>query len=93
MQVRSEGMVEVLQFMAMVWSKVASEFTQEAQKFQNVLGEYPPDPPSCFCISVLQAKESWAEPGYVATHKRSVPMLCPGIGYVLATPLMFCHRY
>ena len=55
MQVRSEGMVEVLQFVVTVWSKVASECTQEAQKFQNFLGEYPPDPPSCFCISVLQA--------------------------------------
>ena len=39
-------MVEVLQFKATVWPKVASESTYEAQKFQNFLGEHPPDPPS-----------------------------------------------
>ena len=59
----------------------------EAQKFQNFLGEQPPDPPSCFCISVLQAAESWAWPGY-KTRKRSVPMLCPGIRCALPTPLV-----
>ena len=34
-QVRSKGMVEVLQFKATVWPKVASESTYETQKFQN----------------------------------------------------------
>ena len=65
---------------------VATKSTQEAQKFQNFLGEQPPDPPSGFCISVLQAAESWAWPGY-ETRKRSVPTLCPGIGCALPTPL------
>ena len=45
-----KGTVEVLQFKATVWPKVASESTYEAQKFQNFLGEHTPDPPSCFCI-------------------------------------------
>ena len=49
-QVCSKGMVEVLQFKATVWPKIASESTNEAQKFQNFLGEHPPDPPSCFCF-------------------------------------------
>jgi len=45
---------------------VASEPTKEDQKFQNFLGEHPPTPvpPSCFCIFVPQATESWAGPGY-----------------------------
>ena len=30
---------------------------------------------------------SWAGPGHEASRKCSVPTLCPGIGYVLATPL------
>jgi len=29
-----------------------------------------------------------AGPGFEATHKRSVPTLCPGISCVLATPLL-----
>ena len=48
-------MVEVLQLKAMVWPKVASESTYEAQKVQNFLGEHPPEPPSCFCIPQLKA--------------------------------------
>ena len=43
-QVRRKGMVEVLQFKATVWPKVASESTYEAQKFQNFLGERPQTP-------------------------------------------------
>ena len=43
-QVRSKGMVEVLQFKATVWPKVVSESTYEAQKFKKFLGEHPPDP-------------------------------------------------
>ena len=42
--VASKGMVEVLQFKAMVWPRVASESTYEAQKFQNFLGKQLPDP-------------------------------------------------
>ena len=41
---------KVFQFKATVWPKVASELTYEAQKFQNFLGEHPPDSLSCFCI-------------------------------------------
>ena len=48
-QVHSKGMVEVLQFKATVWPKVASESTYEAQKFQHFLGDHP-QTPSCFCI-------------------------------------------
>ena len=84
---------KVLQFKATVWPKVASESTYEAQKFQNFLGEHPPDPPSCFCISVLQSAKSWARPGYKATRKRSMPTLCPGIGCALATPLLTAALY
>ena len=40
----------MLQFKATVWPKVATESTYEALKFQNFLGDHPPDPPSCFCI-------------------------------------------
>ena len=72
-------MVEVLQFQAMVWPKVASELTYETQK--NFLGD---GPPSCFYIytaSGLKLGEAWVR------CKRSVPTLCPGIGCVLATPL------
>ena len=36
-QVRSKGMVEVLQFKATVWPKVASESTYEAEKFPGGL--------------------------------------------------------
>ena len=54
-------MVSVL-IQATVWRKVVPESTLEAQKFQHFLGEHPPDPPSCFYISVLPAAESWAGP-------------------------------
>ena len=77
----------MLQFKATVWPKVASESTYEAQNF---LGEHLPDPPppQLLLHSVLQAAESWAGPGYEDTRKHSVPTLCPGIGCVLATPLL-----
>ena len=87
MQVRSKGMVEVLQFKATVWPKVAPD---QAWKLKNFVGEHPPDPPSCFGISVLLVAESWAGPGYEATRKHNVPMVCPGIGCALATPLEYC---
>ena len=41
----------------------------------------PPEPPSCFCISVLQTTGSWAGPRYEATRNRSVSTLCPGHRY------------
>ena len=44
-QVRSKGMVEVLQFKTTVWPKVVSESTYEAQKFKNFLGVASPRPP------------------------------------------------
>ena len=75
-------MVEVLQFKATVWPKVASESTYETQKFKNFLGD---DAPSCFCIytaSGLKLGGAWVR------RKHSVPKLCPGIGCVLATPLL-----
>ena len=65
-QVRSEGMAKVLQFKATVWPKVAPDRARKLKKFKNFLGEHPSDLPSCFCISVLQATESWAGPGYEA---------------------------
>ena len=68
---------QVLQYKATVWPKVAPNF----------LGEHPPDPPSCFCISVLQATKSWAGPGHEVTGKHNVPTLCPGIDCALAMPL------
>ena len=49
-KVCSKGVVKMLQFKATVWPKIASESTCEAQKFQNFLGEHPPDLPSLFCI-------------------------------------------
>ena len=49
-------------------------------------GSIPQTPPPL--VSLLQAAESWAGPGYEATRKRSVPTLCPDIGRVLATPLV-----
>ena len=47
-----------------------------------------PQTPLVASASLLQAAERWAGPGYEATRKRSVPTLCPGIGRVLATPLI-----
>ena len=83
---RSKGIVEVFQFKATVWPKIASESTYEAQKFQNFLGEHPPDPPAFRTASGL-IKAGRGVGMMVSTHKRSVPKLCPGIGFVLATPL------
>ena len=75
-------MVEVLQLKAKAWPKVASESTYEAQKFQNVLGEHPPDPP--IVASAFRAA-SGLKLGGAWVRKRSVPTLSPSIG---ATPLM-----
>ena len=79
-------MVEVLQLKAKAWPKVASESTYEAQKFQNVTGEHPPDPP--LVASAFRAA-SGLKLGGAWVRKRSVPTLCPGIGCVLATPLFW----
>jgi len=76
----------VVQFKATVWPKIASESTYEAQKFQNVLGEHPPDPPAFRAASGL-IKAGRGLGMRVSTRKGSVPTLCPGIGFVLATPL------
>ena len=56
---------------------MTSELTLEAVKFS---GEgFPQTPPKSFCTS------------HGSSYKRSVPMLCPSIGNVLATPLqLFC---
>ena len=87
--------LEVLQFKVTVWSaKVAPDRARKLKNSKIFWGSTPPPPPpppdlpSCLCISVLQAAESWAGPGYEAARKRSVLMLCPGIGCALATPLL-----
>ena len=77
----------MLQFKATVWPKIASESTYEAQKFQNFLGEQPPDPPAFRAASGL-IKVGRGLGMRVSTRKHSVPTLCPGIGFVLATPLL-----
>ena len=58
-QVCSEGMVIVLQFKATVWSKVAPDWARKLKNFKNFLGEHPPDPPSCFCISGWKLGGAW----------------------------------
>ena len=77
----------MLQFKATVWPKIASESTYEAQKFQNFLREHPPDIPAFRTASGL-IKAGRGLGMRVSTRKRSVPTLCPGIGFVLATPLV-----
>jgi len=50
-QVRSEGLVIVLQFKATVWPKVASESTYlESSKIPKFSGEHPTDPLSASFI-------------------------------------------
>ena len=56
--------------------------------FKNFRREHSPDPPTCFCIFVLQVTESWVGPGYNATPKHSVPMLCPYIKMLPVTELI-----
>ena len=51
-----------------------------------LLGEHPPDPPA-FCTASGLIKAGRGLGTRVSTRKRSVPTLCPGIGFVLATPL------
>ena len=72
--------------------KIASESTYEAQKFQNLLGEQPPDPPAFRAASGL-IKAGRGLGMRVSTRKHSVPTLCPGIGFVLATPLDRVKRF
>ena len=61
-------MVKVLQFLATVWPKVASESTNEAQKFQNFWGSIPQTPvASAFSIaSRLKLGGAWVR-GYSQT--------------------------
>ena len=66
LRARRFGMVEVLQFKATVWPKVASESTYEAQKFQNFLGEHPQTPLLASAFRTASG-ESWVGPGYEAT--------------------------
>ena len=82
----------MLQFKATVWPKIASESTYEAQKFQNFLGEHPPDPPA-FCTASGLIKAGRGLGTGVSTRNRSVPTLCPDIGFILATPLVAHSRY
>ena len=78
-------MVEVLQFKATVWPKVASELTYEAQNFQNFLGKHPPDPPNFFYIPYC--KRLKAGQGLGTRLFTNVVCSRPGIDCVLATPL------
>ena len=86
-QVCSKGKVEVLQFKATVWPKVASESTYEAQNFQKFLGGGIPQTPlissTYHTASSLKLGGAWVE----VIHKCSVSTQCPGIDCVLATPL------
>ena len=53
----------------------------------KVAGAAPKTPLVASAFPYCQATESWAWPGY-ETRKRSVTMLCPGIGCALPTPLL-----
>ena len=55
---------------------MTSEATWEVVNFLKFQGRMPPDPPKSFCTS------------HGSSYKRCVPMLCPSIGDVLATPLL-----
>ena len=89
-QVRSKGMVKVLQFKATVWPKVASESTYEAQKFQGSISQTPLVASAFHTASSLKLGWAWVR-GYSQTY--SVPTLCPGIGCVLTTPLQAGNRW
>ena len=93
-QVRSKGMVEVLQFKATVLPKT-SESVYEAQKVQNFWGSISQTPlvSSAFRTASGLIKAGRGLHGYEATRKCSVPTLSPGIGCVLATPLVGVDKF
>ena len=90
-QVHSKGMVEVLQFKATVWPKIASELTYEAQKFQNFLGEHPPDPlvSSAFCTASGLIKAGWGLGTRLKQCAHAVPWHWLHSGYATGEP----HAY
>ena len=60
---------------------MATEPTWEAFNSKLFWGMMPPDPPKSFCT--LRR----------SSYKRSVPMMCPSIGDVLATPLYLVYTH
>ena len=87
-QVRSKDMVEVLQFKATVWPKIASELTYEAQIFWGSISQTPLVS-SAFCTASGLIKAGWGLGTRLKQCAHAVPWHWLRSGYTTGEP----HAY